>query len=115
MALGPSVDLIEKEYRLPSFFEIFPCLGDNFYHVFFFCENGREVVKLRIERVRDHPSKTRLSTTRRPPEEDGGHTTCLDKLSDWFSFTDKVRLPDEIIEPLRSEEGGKGSDVFFEK
>ena len=96
LALGPAVDLIEEEDSLAIFLIVFLCFRDDPDDIFFLREYGRKVVELRIERVRDDTSDTRLSASWRSPEEDRWHTSCFYEFPDRSPFSDKVLLPDQV-------------------
>jgi hypothetical protein len=106
------MDLIEKEDRLSSLGIVFLCFGDDFYDVFFFWQDAREVKKLSIKWVRDHTSETRFSRSWWSPEEDRGKPSRFDKFPNGFSNPDQMRLSDDIIDCFWSHEWGKWSDVF---
>jgi hypothetical protein len=112
LRLGPSVDLIEKEYGLSTFMETLLCFGDDLDHIFLLREDSREVVELCFERVRYDSCKTRLATSWRSPEKDRGESAGFYELAYWLPFTDEVCLSDEIIYLLWSEEGCEWGDVF---
>ena len=109
------MDLIEKEDRLTSFREVFLRLSDNLHDIFLLREDSREVEELSIERVRDDTCQTRLPTPWGSPEEDRWEPPCFDEFPNRFPFTDEMRLPDKIIEFLRSEEGCERSDITREE
>lgn len=67
--------------------------------------------KFSIERVRDDACERGLPRSWGSPEEDRGESSCFDEFPDRLSWSDQVRLSDEIIEILWSEERSKGRDV----
>ena len=110
LSFVPAMDLVEEDDGLTSCGVIITCGSEDSREVFFFADDTREMMKLRVEELRNKKSDRRLACTGGSPEDHGRDTTRLDEFSDRTVRTEEVRLSGELIKRARTQHSSQRLD-----
>jgi hypothetical protein len=101
-----TVDFVDKKDRAPPESPaIVIGAQQNITNIFDTRGNGIELEELCFSMVSNDTGERGLPASRWTPENHGGKLIALDQHTEWFAFTEKMLLPNEINKC-------KGSDTF---